>query len=184
MFIKKDEIRENYIDCHKIFEEMFANLFENVTYNTFSVNKESRKVIVEYEIIPKKQGIYNLNLKYNDNSEQSSADVLDYINGKIIKGSHRKDYNIIALKDAVSEYYCNKISPEMAKYERLLRELIFTVMVKALGNEWSSETIPQNIIKEIKQRRITNNEILERGLCEMTLKQIENYLFGYVTTNG
>lgn len=184
MFIKKDEIRENYIDCHKIFEEMFANLFENVTYNTFSVNKESRKVIVEYEIIPKKQGIYNLNLKYNDNSEQSSADVLDYINGKIIKGSHRKDYNIIALKDAVSEYYCNKISPEMAKYERLLRELIFTVMVKALGNEWSSETIPQNIIKEIKQRRITNNEILERGLCEMTLKQIENYLFKPFSKNN
>lgn len=52
-------------------------------------------------------------------------------------------------------------------------------MIKALGNEWSKDTIPEDMLKVIKENThgLSDTQILESGLYEMTLKQVEDYLF-------
>lgn len=63
IFVRKDKVEGSYIECNNIFKEMFEQKFKNVSYNTFSINKENKEFMVSYKVIPKKEGIYNLNLK-------------------------------------------------------------------------------------------------------------------------
>lgn len=178
IFVRKNKVKESYVECNNIFREMFLHKFEDITHKIFKINIKDEKFTVSYKVIPKKEGIYNLNLKCDLDSKQA-AEVLAQVNIELRNGAHRKDYNIIIIEDGVSEYYCNKISPKIAVCERLLRELIFIVMIKALGNEWSKDTIPEDMLRVIKENAhgMSDTQILESGLYEMTLKQVEDYLF-------
>lgn len=57
--------------------------------------------------------------------------------------------NIISY-DAISEYYCNKISPKLNALERNLRKLLFNIYIVNFGREYYQATISKELQDKIK----------------------------------
>lgn len=86
---------------------------------------------------------------------------------------------MIVAYNEVSEYYCGKISPKFGKSERLLRELIFLIMIKTFGAKWGKKTIAKEILDDVKVSvgGMSDTQVIETALYEMTISQLEDYLF-------
>lgn len=64
-------------------------------------------------------------------------------------GIQDKYINIISY-DAISEYYCNKISPKLNALERNLRKLLFNIYIVNFGREYYQATISKELQEKIK----------------------------------
>lgn len=64
-------------------------------------------------------------------------------------GIQDKYVNIISY-DAISEYYCNKISPKLNALERNLRKLLFNIYIVNFGREYYQATISKELQDKIK----------------------------------
>ena len=56
---------------------------------------------------------------------------------------------IVTTYDSISEYYCEKIYPKLATFERLLRELLFKVYITRFGKEYYEDA---QFAKEIAEK--------------------------------
>jgi hypothetical protein len=107
----------------------------------------------------------------------TSAKELSNVYKTITRGNHRKDFNIILVKDEVSEYYIEKIVLLMNSFERLLRELIYLIVINEYGTDWISR-LDEQVKNDLKSKGLKESDIIEEGLNELTLNQVENFLFG------
>lgn len=80
---------------------------------------------------------------------------LEKIQDKILSSEIRDNYINIISYDAISEYYCNQIVPELNILERNLRKLFFCTYIVNYGSEYYQETISSEIQEKIK--RIINS---------------------------
>lgn len=110
-------------------------------------------------------------------STYNEAKALSHFKDKIRKGKHRKDYNIIIDYDGSSEYYCNKLSPLVSRFERKLRQCIYLITIAAYGNEWVKKTISKDILNEISERGGNKNRFVEMILEYFTFKNYIELLF-------
>lgn len=177
MFLKKEKKNNSF--RFNIFKDMFIKLFQNVKDECFDIKINSKIYTIYYE--EKKepsQDIYYLDL-FIDNTKYQGSLVLDTVNNKLIKGEHRKEYNIINTFDGVSMYYCDKIYPKINLFERKIRQLIYIIVVKSLGTEWYKETVHNKLDEKIKEQTkgINESKLIESALSEMTIFQLEDYLF-------
>lgn len=97
---------------------MFDVLFENVTDNTFDIEVDGKTCRVKYKFSSKSKGNLCYLTLIAEGTLFQCAKVLNEANKKLIKGGHRKEYNIILTFDGVSNYYCNKIYPKFNLFER------------------------------------------------------------------
>ncbi|WP_294795543.1 hypothetical protein [uncultured Fenollaria sp.] len=105
------------------------------------------------------------------------AKSLCYLKDQIRQGEHRKDYNIIIDYDGSSEYYCNKLSPFISRFERKLRQCIYLITLAAYGNEWVQKTIFANVLKEVTEKENNKNRHVEMALECFTFNNYIEYLF-------
>ena len=90
-----------------------------------------------------------------------------------------KYFHILKIYDGLSEYYCKKLYPKYAQYERKLRYMILIIVTKAYGAGWIENTVDENAKQSISGRahnsfsNLKMDEILEY----LELGEIENYLF-------
>lgn len=90
-----------------------------------------------------------------------------------------KYFHILKIYDGLSEYYCKKLYPKYAQYERKLRYMILIIVTKAYGAGWVENTVDKNAKQSISGRahnsfsNLKMDEILEY----LELGEIENYLF-------
>lgn len=110
-------------------------------------------------------------------STYDEAKALSYFKDKIRKGKHREDYNIIIDYDGSSEYYCNKLSPFISRFERKLRQCIYLITLAAYGNEWVQKTIFANVLKEVTEKESNKNRHVEMALECFTFNNYIEYLF-------
>lgn len=112
-------------------------------------------------------------------TDAKSVKILNETNAILLKGEHRRDYNIAVSFDGVSFYYCNKIYSKFNLFERKIRELVFNILIKAFGNSWYDETVGEQLDKEIKAnaKSSSKDKLIEQALYEMTIFQLETYLF-------
>lgn len=134
------------------------------------ITSEELDVLAHFEI-KKNILILESNLK-----PSRSAIELTQIYNKIVKGPHRKDYYIVLIADGASKYYIEKIVPLNNFFERQIRELIYLVMLNEFGMDWIG-IVNSDIRDDLKSRKIQGDNLIENGLNELTLSQLETLLF-------
>ena len=182
MQVKYIFLRKNNKDSDKevsspTIKEMFQLLFTNVTKDSFDLDIDNNIYNVKYKYSNKRNGnTYYLSL-LGEGTQFQCAVILNEVNSLLTKGAHRKDYNIILSFDGVSLYFCNKIYPKFNLFERKMRELIFDILVKAFGIDWYEATISSEMKAELASKGLKQSDLIERALYEMTIFQLEMYLF-------
>ena len=182
MQVKYIFLRKNNKDSDKevsspTIKEMFQLLFTNVTKDSFDLDIDNNIYNVKYKYSNKRNGnTYYLSL-LGEGTQFQCAVILNEVNSLLTKGAHRKDYNIILSFDGASLYFCNKIYPKFNLFERKMRELIFDILVKAFGIDWYEATISSEMKAELASKGLKQSDLIERALYEMTIFQLEMYLF-------
>lgn len=177
ILIRKN-VEENTMYLSSVFLSALGKIFSNLSKDTFEFDLEGNTYILNYRFSNKQNNVYRLYIEFHA-SPAKEAEVLNEVNKKLNGPEIKKDYNLIVAYDEVSEYYCGKISEKFGKSERLLRELIFLIMIKTFGAEWGKKTIAKEMLDKVKESAGGLNEaqIVETVLYEMTIAQLEDYLF-------
>lgn len=98
------------------------------------------------------------------------------IDEKITKSQLQKYFEVIKDYDGISEYFCCKLFPQYAVFERRIRRLILQVLIKAFGSSWREKTFSQEEIDAMKERA-RGKLSLSATLEQMDLASLEKYLF-------
>lgn len=177
ILIRKN-VKENEMYLSSVFRSELGEIFNNLSKNSFELDIEENTYTLNYRFSNKKNDIYHLYIEFHA-SPAKEAEVLNEVNKKLNGPDIKKKFNLIVAYDEVSEYYCGKISQKFGKSERLLRELIFLIMIKTFGAEWGKKTIAKEMLNNVKASAGGLNEaqIIETVLYEMTISQLEDYLF-------
>lgn len=177
IFLRKNKKDGDKEDSSLTIREMFKLLFINVTKDSFNLKIDNNIYKVQYKNSNRRNGnTYYLSLLV-EGTQFQCAGILNEVNSLLTKGAHRKNYNIILSFDGVSLYYCNKIYPKFNLFERKMRELIFNILVKAFGIDWYDATISSELKAELAAKGLKQSDLIERALYEMTISQLEIYLF-------
>lgn len=75
---------------------------------------------------------------------------LEQVQDTLLSSGIRDEYIDIISYDAISEYYCNKISPKLNALERNLRKLLFNIYIVNFGREYYQATISKELQDKIK----------------------------------
>lgn len=134
ILIRKN-VEENTMYLSSVFLSALRKIFSNLSKDTFELDLEGNTYILNYRFSNQQNNVYRLYIEFHA-SPAKEAEVLNEVNKKLNGPEIKKDYNLIVAYDEVSEYYCGKISEKFGKSERLLRELIFLIMIKTFGAEW------------------------------------------------
>lgn len=105
-----------------------------------------------------------------------AATVLQTLDDAIYKSPKQKYYTAIRVYDGISESYCKRLYPKYAEFERLLRALVSLIVTKAYGSAWREETVPEEMMADLKKNARGNLPISET-LEQMDLSTLEEYLF-------
>ena len=171
----------------KIFEEIYEKLDDIHIF----VRGKRKLFEIKYKITcgtstsgEKADFIYNITFEFENKDKMREADVLEKTNilfqNKI---DELRDYFLIVANDGISTFYCNKIYPKYQNFERQLRHLIFKVVTRAYGCLWTSETLSEEMKRNLKEEIKTRNGnkkadmLIQEALHEMTMGQLIEYLF-------
>ena len=182
IFLLKKQANEP-LESKDLHYEFLNELFEGVGTKSFEFRYEDKEYTIDYIVNYNEDvNMFKLTLSLDENvNESKRADILESIDKLIRKGTVRKNYNIIISYDEVSEFFSNKAHKLLNRFERKLRELVYIIMVKTFGVEWYKKTVTVNddLDKRIKQvsKGKKTSELIESALQEMTLHDLEMYLF-------
>lgn len=168
----------SYQDIKDEFDTILKDLFANVTDDSFFVELTSgNHETIEYKCKVEGDRILYFQIK-SDLSEMRAAEVLDFTANKILKGEHRKNYDIIISYNETALVYCNKLMPLFGEFERRLRQILYITLVKAFQVDWLNQSFQQSLIDEIKSKSgINKNKLIENALEELTYEQLKTFLF-------
>lgn len=178
IFIKKQNSTVDIQNSNKLFQNMFKKIFDNVTFDTFQtiIDDQTETISFKSSTSPNKEEVY-LTLSV-EGKPSVCAHTLSLASERLICGKHRKDFYIITAYDQSSEYYCEKLAPRFGKFERLMRSFIYTTLIKILGVKWFEESFTEEMKNAIKEKgNISDTNLIEHGLYEMTFSQLYDYLF-------
>lgn len=110
-------------------------------------------------------------LRINQGIEQ-----LQKIDDAICKSQNQRYYTVIKSFDGISDALCEKLYKKFSTFEREMRQLILLVLTKAFGTAWRNETVPEDMLKSLKQNA-HGNISLSDTLEQMDLATLEQFLF-------
>lgn len=173
-------IKKNGNDTNEDLQ-VILNGFLNEKYN---INHDRTTFIIdrstfEYEInqsVDKERCFLTIS---SDGNIRETAKNIENMAIDINTSGILKYFHILKIYDGLSEYYCKKLYPKYAQYERKLRYMILIIVTKAYGAGWIENTVDENAKQSISGRahnsfsNLKMDEILEY----LELGEIENYLF-------
>ena len=173
-------IKKNGNDTNEDLQDIL-NGFLNEKYN---INHDRTTFIIdrstfEYEInqsVDKERCFLTIS---SDGNIRETAKNIENMAIDINTSGILKYFHILKIYDGLSEYYCKKLYPKYAQYERKLRYMILIIVTKAYGAGWIENTVDENAKQSISGRahnsfsNLKMDEILEY----LELGEIENYLF-------
>ena len=101
---------------------------------------------------------------------------LQTLDDTIYQSPKQTYYTAIRVYDGISESYCKRLYPKYAEFERSLRALVSLIVTKAYGSAWREETVPEEMMADLKKNARGNLPISET-LEQMDLSTVEEYLF-------
>lgn len=75
---------------------------------------------------------------------------------------------IVELKNAISEYYCQKGYTIVYKIETLMRKLIYKFMAISIGYKWKDESTPREVIESIRDKKENINFLYEIDFIKLS----------------
>lgn len=182
IFMDKDEMGSQDSNVHKLdlnkmvmIKSFLKEYFNNVQEQCFDVEYEHEVYTVFYRNYKKKVGSIQYLWLEMEGKPATVIKVLEYVHSIIQTSESRKKNYVICSYDGVSLYYCNRIYPLFNKFERKIRDLVFCLLTKSLGSNWYKATIEKEMDNSL---HIGNNKkLIEEALYELTLHQLEQYLF-------
>lgn len=67
--------------------------------------------------------------------------VLTYLDNIICRSEIVKYYQVVTDYDGLSPFYCEKLYPQYATFERTLRAILYIILIKAYGLGWYEEVV-------------------------------------------
>jgi hypothetical protein len=178
IFISKNNIQEDCntdIDRASDIKKMLKLLFEFTSSKKIKVIDNDKEIIMDcYHFREEKDSVY-FSIEC-EASSSISASALSLVRSKIIKGVHRNKYNIVVAYDDASNHYCTTLNRYFNRFERVIRQLIFYVLIEALGSKWC-DTISKELESALKAKKISKSKFIEEALYELTNYQLEGFLF-------
>ena len=183
----QDEIRMSmkFIICSKNLSSLNKNNFKQLLkpictrINSYSINfmHDQKEEEIEYNILNYTDNSICFVITSYKNNQEENAIILENFSEYLLK--QLSNYKLIIIYDEPSNYFCTKIEPLFAEFERKLRQLLYMILLKVYGINWINETLDiksQNYLK--KKLHIQQNTDLSIDLLEeLTYGQLEDYLF-------
>lgn len=115
----------------------------------------------------------------SDERIYSNAKCLEYILEDIKRSGLLPYFHFLKVYDGLSEYYCKKLYPLYAAYERKVRYMILLMVTRSYGDKWIDNTIDDDTKTSIseKARSGFSNINMDEVLEYFDLAELENYLF-------
>lgn len=174
--LMKKNINDTQEDLQDILNGFLSEKYNiNHDRTTFIIDRS----IFEYEInqsVDKERCFFTIS---SDGNIRETAKNIENMAIDINTSGILKYFHILKIYDGLSEYYCKKLYPKYAQYERKLRYMILVIVTKAYGAGWIENTVDENAKQSISGRahnsfsNLKMDEILEY----LELGEIENYLF-------
>ena len=142
---------------------------------------------------------YYLDIEVSGKTRTQVVSCLESVQHRLLNSGVRERYIDIISYDAVSEHYCNKITPDLNTLERNLRKLFFNIYVVNFGQEYiqavgepsvqkkAKELVGKNVDKEQRRENkrqynasnedIKEIEYLQLFFYSMELGDVEDWLF-------
>lgn len=127
---------------YSYIKKVFPDISKSKDCESFYKNKygttlkiAEKSCNVEFTVNEVVDGTY-VDISVDSKTQKQCIDFLEHIQQKLLSSGIRENYIDIISYDAVSEYYCNKISPDLNKVERNLRKLLFNIYILNFGKEY------------------------------------------------
>ena len=123
----------------------------------FNYSLEEIHSSVDFELFKVAKDYY-VNVGVTASTKLRSVTVLESLNNRLFKTNAEvdKDYKIFISYDAISEYYCNKIYPKLAKFERSLRRLLYNLYILNYGESYQREAISSTLTQSANKKNGTS----------------------------
>lgn len=108
-----------------------------------------------------------LKIQVENRTSKKAIELLEEMQNKLFLTDIRKDYLDIISFDGISEYYCNKLYPELGKLERLLRSLLLKVYTLNYKQEYYEKFDTEIKSKAKGNIRVGKNTPLSKGEMRM-----------------
>ena len=155
---------------------VFERIYDNVQKSSFQLTINCKKVDVMYRISSKSDNMLFVKF-WCEYTPVKEAEILDNAVNRLIRGEHRKDWNIVITYDEVSQLYCCKLMPLFGVLERRARELVYTTIIKIFGIQWYEKSFSENLQNTLKGKGNNKTQLIEGALNELTYEQLKEYLF-------
>lgn len=128
---------------------VFKKIYSDVKDESFQFDLDGEYVEIKYQLSSKNANMLfaKFECKY---TPVKSAKVLDCCINKLIRGEHRKDWNIVITYDEVSQLYCCKLMPLFGTFERRTRELVYITIIKIFGVDWYEKSFSESLQNTLK----------------------------------
>lgn len=175
IFIEKEKHDSQSVKL--VIMEIMKNVVDHMDDNFIRFDSDKEGEYIKYQIFQKSNSIKcylemeTVGLRINKATERMKK-----LDDAFSKSPLQKYYYYIKEYDGISESFCIRLYPKYAQFERKLRQLILLVLTKAYGKSWTDETIPEGMMKKLKENSKGNlnlNSVLEN----MDLATLEEYLF-------
>lgn len=155
---------------------VFERIYDSVQKSSFQLTINCKKVDVMYRISSKSDNMLFVKF-WCEHTPVKEAEILDNAVNRLIRGEHRKDWNIVITYDEVSQLYCCKLMPLFGVFERRTRELVYTAIIKIFGIQWYEKSFSENLQNTLKGKGNNKTQLIEGALNELTYEQLKEYLF-------
>lgn len=173
---KSSNESQTQLELKQKLVKVLEKIYDDVQKEILQITINSEKVNVNYRISAKNNNMLFVKLwcKYTPAKE---AEILDNTVNRLIRGEHRKDWNIVITYDEVSQLYCCKLMPLFGVFERRTRELVYTTIIKIFGIHWFEKSFSENLQNTLKGKGNNKTQLIEGALNELTYEQLKEYLF-------
>lgn len=175
ILLKDGSKQELQLRIKQAIKNVFKNLYVDVQDEVFKFDLDGEDVEVQYHLSSKNDTMVFVKFEC-EYTPAKSAKVLDCCINKLIRGEHRKDWNIVITYDEVSQLYCCKLMPLFGNFERRTRELVYITIIKIFGVEWYEKSFSKSMQNTLKSK-VNNTKLVEGALNELTYEQLKEYLF-------
>ena len=191
------DIRMSYIIVSKETTDVFL---ENIIIEALSkdciTTENGQKLVLEG-----KEYLFNQRIHQQEGTTQCYVEitsqgrvkdviyVLTYLNNIICSPEIVKYYQVITDYDGLSQYYCEKLYPKYATFERTLRSILYIILIKTYGLDWYDEVVKKDrfengekedinaAIKKIVKGKKSLQKLISTALEEMDLNTMRKFLF-------
>ena len=177
LFIKKDNGENDKNIKEIVYDFLTDNFGVDKTNCTIEVSDDAAKL--EY-VIQSSQKSKRCFLDFTcDVHIRNASKAVDIFNKKLQTTASQKFFQVLKLYDGLSEYYCEKLYPRYARYERKLRHMVLLMVTNAYGKNWIEDTFDEEMRDDIQKnaRKGIANISMETPLEYLDLGDLEDYLF-------